>query len=155
MQARSGAQALQIFESWAENLAEDVFERIVVRPHAAIVEKVRAAGVTAPIIGFPRGAGALVETYAQGAPVEGIGLDTQASAALGRRLQAQGRCIQGALDNLLLRAGGPALDARVDQLLAQWGDGPWIFNLGHGVLPDTDPDVLTRVVDLVHEASAR
>jgi uroporphyrinogen decarboxylase len=57
MQARSGAQVLKLFESWAENLAEDVFERIVVGPHARIVEKVRAAGVTAPIIGFPRGAG--------------------------------------------------------------------------------------------------
>src|SRR5512143_1784114 len=62
MQARAGAQALKIFESWAENLAEDIFERVVIRPHTAIVEKVRAAGVTAPFIGFPRGAGALVET---------------------------------------------------------------------------------------------
>jgi uroporphyrinogen decarboxylase len=149
MQAKSGAQALKIFESWAENLAEDVFERIVVRPHTAIVEKVRAAGVTAPIIGFPRGAGALVETYAEGTPVEGIALDTQASAALGRRLQAQGRTIQGALDNLLLRAGGPALDARVEQLLAQWGDGPWIFNLGHGILPDTPIAHIARVVERV------
>ena len=149
MQARSGAQVLQIFESWAENLAEDVFERIVIRPHVAIVEKVRAAGVTAPFIGFPRGAGALVETYAEATPVEGIALDTQASAALGRRLQAQNRTIQGALDNLLLRAGGPALDARVEQLLAQWGDGPWIFNLGHGIMPDTPIPHIARVVERV------
>jgi uroporphyrinogen decarboxylase len=149
MQVRSGAQVLQIFESWAENLAEDVFERIVVRPHAAIVEKVRAAGVTAPFIGFPRGAGALVETYAEGVPVEGIGLDTQASAALGRRLQAQNRTIQGALDNLLLRAGGPALDARVEQLLEQWGGGPYIFNLGHGIMPDTPIPHIARVVERV------
>jgi uroporphyrinogen decarboxylase len=149
MQARSGAQVLKLFESWAESLAEDVFERIVVRPHAAIVEKVRAAGVTAPFIGFPRGAGALVENYAEGTPVEGIALDTQASAALGRRLQAQNRTIQGALDNLLLRAGGPALDARVDQLLAQWGNGPWIFNLGHGIMPDTPIPHIARVVERV------
>lgn len=146
MQARSGAQVLKIFESWAENLAEDVFERIVVKPHTAIVEKVRAAGVTAPFIGFPRGAGALVENYAEGVPVEGVALDAQASAALGRRLQAQGKTIQGALDNLLLRAGGPALDARVEQLLAQWGDGAYIFNLGHGVMPDTPIDHIARVV---------
>ena len=149
MQARAGAQALQIFESWSENLAEDVFERIVIRPHAEIVAKVRAAGVSAPFIGFPRGAGALVETYAEGTPVEAIALDTQASAALGRRLQAQGRTIQGALDNLLLRAGGPALDARVEQLIAQWGDGPWIFNLGHGVIQDTPIDHIARVVERV------
>jgi uroporphyrinogen decarboxylase len=149
MQARSGAQVLKIFESWSENLAEDVFERIVIRPHTAIVEKVRAAGVTAPFIGFPRGAGALVEAYAEVTPVEGVALDTQASAAMGRRLQAQGRCIQGALDNLLLRAGGPALDARVAQLLAQWGDGPWIFNLGHGIMPDTPIANIARVVERV------
>jgi len=149
MQARSGAQALQIFESWAEGLAEDVFERIVVRPHRAIVEQVRAAGVTAPFIGFPRGAGALVETYAQVVPVEGVALDTQASAELGRRLQRRGKTIQGALDNLLLRAGGPALDARVDALLAQWGGAPYIFNLGHGVMPDTPVEHIARVVERV------
>ena len=149
MQARAGAQVLKIFESWAENLAEDVFERIVVQPHTAIVEKVRAAGVTAPFIGFPRGAGALVESYAAATPVEAVALDTQASAALGRRLQAQGKTIQGALDNLLLRAGGPALDARVDQLVAQWGDGPYIFNLGHGIMPDTPIEHIARVVERV------
>jgi uroporphyrinogen decarboxylase len=149
MQARSGAQVLKIFESWAENLAEDVFERIVVRPHQAIVEKVRAAGVTAPFIGFPRGAGALVESYAAQVPVQAVALDTQAPAALGQRIQAGGQAIQGALDNLLLRAGGPALDARVDQLVAQWGRGPYVFNLGHGILPDTPIDHIARVVERV------
>jgi uroporphyrinogen decarboxylase len=149
MQARSGAQALKLFESWAEGLAEDVFERIVIKPHQQIVAKVRAAGVTTPFIGFPRGAGALVDNYAAAVPVEGVALDTQASAALGKRLQAQGKTIQGALDNLLLRAGGPALDRRVDQLLAQWSDGPYIFNLGHGVMPDTPIEHIARVVGRV------
>lgn len=149
MQAKSGAQALQLFESWAENLAEDVFERIVVKPHAAIVEKVRAAGVNTPFIGFPRGAGALVENYAEGSPVECVALDTQASAALGRRLQAQGKTIQGALDNLLLLAGGPALDARVEQLISQWGEGPYVFNLGHGIMPQTPISHIARVVSQV------
>ncbi|HEY3947948.1 uroporphyrinogen decarboxylase [Phenylobacterium sp.] len=146
MQAKSGAQALKIFESWAEGLAEDVFERIVIRPHKAIVQQVRAAGVTAPFIGFPRGAGALVEAYAAAVPVEGVALDTQASAALGRRLQANGKTIQGALDNLLLREGGKALDARVEALLEQWSGGPYIFNLGHGVMPDTPVENIARVV---------
>jgi uroporphyrinogen decarboxylase len=117
-----------------------------VQPHAAIVDKVRAAGVRAPFIGFPRGAGALVDLYAEGVPVEGVALDTQASAALGRRLQAQGKTIQGALDNLLLRQGGPGLDARIDQLIEQWGQGPYIFNLGHGVLPDTPVENIARAV---------
>ncbi len=135
MQARAGAQVLKLFESWAEGLPEDLFETIVVQPHKAIIEKVRAAGVDAPIIGFPRGAGALVEGYAARVPVEGVALDTQASAAQGRAIQ-KSKAIQGALDPLLLRAGGPALDRRVEQLLEQWGGGPYIFNLGHGILPD-------------------
>jgi uroporphyrinogen decarboxylase len=105
--------------------------------------------VTAPIIGFPRGAGALVDSYAEATPVECVALDTQAPAALGRRLQAQGKAIQGALDNLLLRQGGPALDARVDQLLEQWGGGPYVFNLGHGVLPDTPIENIARVLQRV------
>ena len=156
MQANAGAQALKIFESWAEGLSEDVFERIVVGPHRAIVEKVRAAGVTAPFIGFPRGAGALVENYARAVPVEGVALDSQASADLGRRVQGQGKAIQGALDNLLLRAGGPALDARVETLLAQWGGGPYVFNLGHGVIPDTPIEHIARVVERVTgKAAAR
>lgn len=149
MQAKAGAQVLKIFESWAEGLAEDVFERIVVGPHRAIIEQVRAAGVTVPFIGFPRGAGALVENYARAVPAQGVALDTQASADLGRRLQAQGKTIQGALDNLLLRAGGPALDARVETLLAQWNNGPYIFNLGHGVMPDTPIAHIARVVERV------
>jgi uroporphyrinogen decarboxylase len=149
MQANSGAQALQLFESWAEGLAEDVFERVVIGPHRAIIEQVRAAGVTVPFIGFPRGAGALVENYARAVPVQGVALDTQASADLGRRLQASGKTIQGALDNLLLRAGGPAMDARVEALLDQWGGAPYIFNLGHGVMPDTPIPHIARVVERV------
>ena len=149
MQAKAGAQALKLFESWAESLAEDVFDRIVIGPHRRIVEKVRAAGVTAPFIGFPRGCGALVESYAAKVPVQAVALDTQATAASGRRIQAGGQAIQGALDNLLLRAGGPALDARVDALLEQWSGGPYIFNLGHGVMPDTPIEHIARVVERV------
>lgn len=149
MQAKSGAQVLKLFESWAENLAEDVFERIVIGPHQRIVEKVRAAGVDAPFIGFPRGCGALAENYAARVPVQAVALDTQATAAIGRRIQAGGQAIQGALDNLLLLTGGPALDARVEALLEQWSGGPYIFNLGHGVMPDTPIEHIARVVERV------
>ncbi len=146
MQVRAGAQALQIFESWAELLPEDMFERLVTKPHSRLVERLRAMDVVAPVIGFPRGSGGLVENYSADAGVQGIGLDVQASAAMGRRLQESGRTIQGALDPMLLRAGGPALDLRVDRLLEQWGNGSYIFNLGHGVLPDTPIANIERVV---------
>ena len=101
--------------------------------------------MTAPFIGFPRAAGALVETYAAKVPVQGVGLDTQASAELGRRIQKT-KAVQGALDPLLLRAGGPALDARVDQLVEQWSGGPHIFNLGHGILQDTPIEHVEQVL---------
>jgi uroporphyrinogen decarboxylase len=146
MQAKAGAQVLKLFESWAENLAEDVFERIVIGPHQRIIAQVRAAGIDTPFIGFPRGCGVLVENYAAKVPVQGVALDTQASAAMGQRIQAGGKTIQGALDNLLLRAGGSALDARVDTLLEAWNHGPYIFNLGHGVMPDTPIEHIARVV---------
>lgn len=149
MQARAGAQVLKLFESWAESLAEDVFERIVIGPHTRIIENVRAAGVEAPFIGFPRGCGALVANYAAKVPVNAVALDTQATAAMGREIQRGGKAIQGALDNLLLAAGGPALDARVEQLLEQWSGGPYIFNLGHGVMPSTPISNIARVVERV------
>jgi uroporphyrinogen decarboxylase len=146
MQVEAGAQALQLFESWAEGLAEPLFERLVTAPHKKLIGLLRDAGVTAPVIGFPRGAGALVEDYAAAVPVQGVAVDTQIPLATGRRIQAQGLAIQGALDPLLLRAGGPALDRRVEQLLEVWGQGPYIFNLGHGILPDTPIDHVERVL---------
>jgi uroporphyrinogen decarboxylase len=90
----------------------------------------------------------LVEGYADRAGVDCVALDVQAPAALGRRLQAR-RTIQGALDPLLLRAGGEALDASVRRQLGQWTQGPYVFNLGHGILPDTPIEHVERVVGLV------
>jgi len=149
MQAKAGAQVLKLFESWAENLPEDLFERLVIGPHTRIIEKVRAAGINAPFIGFPKGAGSLVINYVAKVPVQAVAMDVQASGALGRQLQ-QTTAIQGALDPLLLRAGGAALDRRVEEMLVQWAAGPYIFNLGHGILPDTPiahvEQVLARVV---------
>ncbi len=148
LQAASGADVLKLFDSWTDNLPEDLFERLVIAPHRAIVERLRKAGVTAPVIGFPRGCGALVEGYAARAGIDAVALDVQASADLGRRLQTR-LPIQGALDPLLLRAGGQALDDRVDQMLRQWGGGPYVFNLGHGVILDTPIEHVARVVDRV------
>ena len=135
MQADAGAQVLKIFESWAEGLPDDLFESLVLRPHQKLVRRVRELGVTVPLIGFPRGSAALAERYADEVDVQAVALDTACPLAVGKRVQAI-KPVQGALDPLLLRAGGPMLDRRVDQLLEAWGQGPWIFNLGHGILPD-------------------
>ena len=136
MQAEAGAQALQIFESWAEGLPDDLFERLVVNPHQMLIARLRELGVGTPLIGFPRGSAALAGDYAARVAVQAVGLDTACPLAAGRAVQRI-RPIQGALDPLLLRAGGPALDRRIDQLMEAWGEGPWVFNLGHGILPDT------------------
>jgi uroporphyrinogen decarboxylase len=145
MQARHGAQALKIFESWAEQLPEPLFERVVTRPHNTIVRRLREMGVTLPVIGFPRGAGALAETYADAGLTDAVALDVQATAAQGRAIQKR-KPIQGALDPLLLRAGGPELERRIDQMIEAWGQGPYVFNLGHGILPDTPFEHVGRAV---------
>jgi len=135
MQADAGADALKIFESWAEGLPDDLFERLVLKPHQALVARVRELGVTVPLIGFPRGSALHADRYAREVDVQGVALDTACSLERGRLVQAI-KPIQGALDPLLLRVGGAALDRRVDELVEAWGSGPWIFNLGHGILPD-------------------
>jgi uroporphyrinogen decarboxylase len=135
MQANAGAQVLKIFESWAEGLPDDLFERLVLKPHQALVARTRELGVTVPLIGFPRGSAIHAERYAAEVGVQAVALDTACPLAVGKRVQTI-KPIQGALDPLLLRVGGKALDARVDQLMEAWNDGPWIFNLGHGILPD-------------------
>jgi len=145
MQVQAGAQVLQLFESWSENLPEDVFERVVTRPHRKIIDRLRAEGITVPVIGFPRGASGLAEDYVAGSRVNAVGLDVQASARLGQQLQKT-TTIQGSLDPLLLLAGGDALTRRVDQLLRQWGDGPYIFNLGHGIIKETPIAHVEQVV---------
>jgi uroporphyrinogen decarboxylase len=136
MQAKSGAQALQLFESWAEGLPDVLFERLVIHPHRRLIARLQTLEVETPLIGFPRGVAQHLELYVREAPVEAVGLDTSVPLDLGRAIQ-QRRPIQGALDPLLLRAGGEALDRRIDAYLEAWGSGPWIFNLGHGILPDT------------------
>ena len=116
MQADAGAQVLKIFESWAEGLPDDLFDGLVLKPHQKLVRRVRELGVTTPLIGFPRGSAALAKRYAAKVDVQAVALDTACPLEVGKRVQAI-KPIQGALDPLLLRAGGTMLDRRVDQLL--------------------------------------
>ena len=137
MQAKAGADALMLFESWAEGLPEDAFERWVIGPTAKLVQRVRALGVTLPIIGFPRGAGGLVVDYAERTGVNAVGLDTaiplkRISAAL-----PKGMAVQGNLDPMRLVAGGAAMEDRVREIITSLKGRPHIFNLGHGVTPET------------------
>ena len=136
MQAQSGAQVLKIFESWAEGFPDPWFDQLIIQPHIRLVERVRQLGVTLPIIGFPRGAEARCHDYIDQVPVDALALGTATPLKLGADLQKK-KPIQGALDPVVLRSGGAALDAAIDRLLEAWGQGPYIFNLGHGIFPDT------------------
>lgn len=149
MQAEAGAEVLKIFDSWASGLPEALFERAVVEPTAAIVRAVRAAGVEVPIIGFPRGAGVLMERYAKETGVTAVALDQSVPLAWARdRLQSIVP-VQGNLDNALLRAGGAAMDAEIDGIVEAFAAGGHIFNLGHGITPDTPIAHMERLVKRV------
>lgn len=148
-QADAGAEALQLFDSWAGLLSEAQFRRWSVDPARRIVEAVKAAHPHVPVIGFPRGAGALYADYVGGTGIDAVSLD--ASVPLGwaaENLQSR-TVIQGNLDNLLLAAGGGALDEEVGRIVEAFAGGPHIFNLGHGIIPATPPEHVGRVVDLV------
>jgi uroporphyrinogen decarboxylase len=137
MQARAGADALMLFESWAEGLADDAFERWVIQPTTKLVKGLRAMGVKQPIIGFPRGAGGLILDFAEKTGVSAVGLDTSVPLAhLSATLPAN-MPVQGNLDPMRLVAGGPGLDTRVREIVDALRNRPHVFNLGHGVVPET------------------
>jgi uroporphyrinogen decarboxylase len=137
MQAKAGADALMLFESWAEGLAEDAFDRWVIQPTAKLVKRLRAMGINQPIIGFPRGAGGLVIDYAEKTGVTAVGLDTAMPLARLNKLLPKGMPVQGNLDPMRLVAGGPMLEGRVREIIEALKGRPHIFNLGHGVTPET------------------
>lgn len=148
-QVRAGADCLQIFESWSEGLAEPLFEQVILKPTTALMARLRALGVAVPVIGFPRGAGALLGRYARETGVTALGVDTQTPAAFARQQAPAGMPLQGNLDPQLLIAGGPALERGVRQVLDSFADSPHVFNLGHGITPQTPPEHLAALVRLV------
>lgn len=135
-QLDAGADAVQIFDSWSGVLDERSFGSFCIRPVRKIVEKVREARPDALIIGFPKGAGSLYDGYSEATGVNGLGLDWSVPLSQAKRLQAEG-AVQGNLDPMRLVAGGRALEAGVDAILGGLGGGPLIFNLGHGITPET------------------
>jgi uroporphyrinogen decarboxylase len=135
-QLQAGVDAVQIFDTWAGVLPPDEFERWCVAPVKRIVEAVRTEIPDARIIGFPRGAATGLKRYVDQIPVNAVGLDWMIDLDFARAIQTQ-RPVQGNLDPLLLRAGGGALDRGVERVLTAFSSGPFIFNLGHGILPDT------------------
>jgi uroporphyrinogen decarboxylase len=151
-QVRAGADALQIFDSWAGSLPDAEFDRWVVAPTRRIVEELKSRHPHVPVIGFPRGAGANAARYREATGVDGLSCDTGVPLFEMRAL-GQSFPVQGNLDPLLLAVGGAALEARVKATLEAMRGLPFIFNLGHGIVPQTPPEHVARLVALVRAKS--
>ncbi len=147
-QIDAGADAVQIFDSWAGVLGEKEFEAFAVKPVAKIIASIKSRRPQARIIAFAKGAGYLLKTYRQKTGADAIGLDWSVPLAFARELQKDGP-VQGNLDPMRVVAGGKALEDGIDEILQQLGHGPLIFNLGHGITPQADPANVARLVERV------
>jgi uroporphyrinogen decarboxylase len=136
-QLQAGADAVQIFDTWAGVLPADEFTRWCIEPVRRIIAAVRKQIPGAKVIGFPRGAGTMLTRYVDELAVDAVSLDWTVDRAFARERIQSKVPVQGNLDPLVLLAGGAALDRAVDQVLEAFAGGPFIFNLGHGILPET------------------
>ena len=143
-QADAGAEALQLFESWAATVPAGLFDAAVLNPTARIVANVKAKHPGLPIIGFPRGAGGWLTRYADATGVNGIGVDQMTDIAAVK--VPPGITLQGNLDPILLLQGGDAMRTEARRLIEAMKGKPFIFNLGHGVMQPTPPDHVAELV---------
>lgn len=152
-QVNAGAECLQIFESWAEGLSKPLFERLILKPTIALVARLRELGVTTPIIGFPRGAGAHIGRYARETGITALGVDTQTPAVFAREQAPPNMPLQGNLDPQLLVAGGKFLEQGAQHVVEAFRGSPHIFNLGHGITPNATPENVSALVRTVKGAA--
>ena len=145
-QLAAGVDAVQIFDTWAGVLPADEFRKWCIEPTARIVASVREHYPAARVIGFPRGAGTELPLYLEAVAVDAVGLDWMMELNFARDHIQPLRTIQGNLDPLVLLAGGAALDRGIDAILEAFGRRPFIFNLGHGILPDTPIAHVERLI---------
>jgi uroporphyrinogen decarboxylase len=148
-QIENGADAVQLFDSWAGLLPESEFRRWVIEPTAEIVRRLKAAHPDVPVIGFPRGAGALYEAYVAGTGIDGVGLDAGVPLEYAAKALQPRALVQGNLDNLAVVAGGAAMEREVARILKTLSEGRFVFNLGHGVLPQTPPEHVAALAAMV------
>ncbi|MHA1114046.1 MAG: uroporphyrinogen decarboxylase [Alphaproteobacteria bacterium] len=153
-QIEAGAEAVQIFDSWAGILPEDAFRRWCIAPARRIVSQLAKSHPEVPVIGFPRGAGAMYPDYARETGIAAASLDTTVPLDWAVREIAPHCVLQGNLDPLLLVAGGAPLRTAVERILATLGDRAFVFNLGHGVVPQTPPEHVAELTRLLRPPSA-
>jgi uroporphyrinogen decarboxylase len=148
-QVEAGAEALQLFDSWAGVLPGPQFDRWVTAPTRAIVERVKAVRPEVPIIGFPRGAGPMYRRYLEGSRVDALGLDTAVPVDWAAETLQTLVPVQGNLDPRMVVVGGAALEAETRRIVEALSGGPFVFNLGHGVVPETPPEHVAALCELL------
>lgn len=148
-QARHGAEVLQIFDSWAGALPESGFERWCVEPTRRIVAELHGACPGVPVIGFARGVGVSVRRYAEATGIDAVSIDSSVPARWAARELQPRVAVQGNLDPISLLAGGTAMEAEIVAIVEALGRGPFVFNLGHGIVPETPPDNVSLLVETV------
>jgi uroporphyrinogen decarboxylase len=150
-QLDAGAEVVQIFDTWAGSLPPDGFERWCVQPTRQLVSKLRAKRPGAKVIGFPRGAGKNIPRYVEETGVDAVSLGNEIDRVFARD-EVQTRVpVQGNVDPYILLQGGEALDREVDDVVEKLGQGPLIFNLGHGIFPQTP---ITHVEQMLRRVRA-
>jgi uroporphyrinogen decarboxylase len=148
-QIDAGAEAIQLFDSWAGSLSPGQFEQWVIAPTARLVMKLRERHPDVPVIGFPKGAGGKLAAYARETGISALGLDETVDPLWAAKELPDDLPLQGNLDPLALIAGGEALGAAVKRILDAFAGRPHIFNLGHGILPDTPIAHVEQLIALV------
>lgn len=150
-QIEAGVDAVQLFDSWAGSLSPAQFEKWVIAPNAEIIARLKAVHPDLPIIGFPKGAGAKLAAYARETGANAIGLDETVDPVWAHENLPADIPLQGNLDPLALIAGGEALEKSARHILQVFEDRPHIFNLGHGILPDTPIEHVEKLLTLVRQ----
>ncbi len=150
-QIEAGAEAVQLFDSWAGSLAPDEFERLVIAPNAKIVAELRRRHPATPVIGFPKGSGEKLSAYARETGVQAVGVDETIDPVWAHRELPQGMPVQGNFDPLLLLSGSERLESRARFILEAFADRPHVFNLGHGIDRRTPIEHVERLIAVVRD----
>ncbi len=151
-QVEHGANTVMLFDSWAGVLPASQFRAFVIEPTRRIVAALRERHPTLPVIGFPRQAGSLLAEYAAKTGVQAIGVDTSADPAIAAAAIPRSVAVQGNMDPLVLVAGGDAMREAAETVLAAWRGRPSIFNLGHGIVPETPPEHVASLMEIIRRA---
>ena len=148
-QVLAGAEAVQLFDSWAGSLAPSEFERWVIAPNAAIVAQLKKRFPELPVIGFPKGAGEKLPAYARETGVHAVGIDETIDPVWAARELPAGLPVQGNLDPLLLLSGGDEMERETLRILDAFADRPHVFNLGHGIGQTTPVEHVAQLLGVV------